>query len=123
KHTGLFLEEWAAHGAGLNASYAILYSQFLVIAVDEAMVRASGCSIDKQVHFIQNLEKELLVSFMDRTKVAFFKGETSKASSEIITTSLHEIKKQVAEGEIHSRTLTFNNLVQTKGELDNGWIV
>lgn len=121
-HTDSFLQDWAAHGAGLNASYTILYDQFLVIAVDEAMVKASGCSIDKQVRFIQELEKELLVSFMDRTKVAFLPNDEAPAGS-VVTTTLNDIKNKVAEGKIHAKTLTFNNLVQTKGELEEGWIV
>ena len=122
EQTDLFLQDWAAHGAGLNASFTVLYNQFLIIAVDEAMVKASGCSIDKQVRFIQELEKELLISFMDRTRVAFLQADVP-ADSAIVTTTLSEIKAKVAEGQIHSRTLTFNNLVQTKGQLEEGWII
>lgn len=122
-NTDLFLEEWAAHGAGLNASSVILYNQFLVIAVDEAMVRASGCSIDKQVQFVQELGKELLINFMDRTKIAFLEKESPAGEKEIFTTSLTDIKRKIEEGIIHSDTLTFNNLVQTKAQLQGAWIV
>ena len=121
EQTDLFLQDWAAHGAGLHASFTILYSQFLIIAVDEAMVRASGCSIDKQVRFIQELEKELLLNFMDRTKVAFLQADP--ADNAVVTTTLTEIKNKVADGQIHPKTLTFNNLVQTKGQLEEGWII
>lgn len=123
KSTDTFLKEWAAHGAGLNASFSILYGQFLVIAVDEAIVKASGCSIDKQVRFIQYLETELLLNFMDRNKVAFLQEDNSSDKVTVITASMNELKLKVAEGKIHPKSLTFNNLVQTKGQLEDGWIV
>lgn len=119
----LFLEEWAAHGAGLNASSVILYNQFLIIAVDEAMVKASGCSIDKQVQFVQALGNELFINFMDRTKVAFLESKNTPGEKEIFMTSLSDVKKRITEGIINSNTLTFNNLVQTKAQLQDTWIV
>lgn len=124
KHnTDAFLNEWAAHGAGLNASSTILYNQFLVIAVDEAVVKASGCSIDKQFHFVQALGKELLINFMDRSIIAFLDQKELSAEGEIFTANMSDIKKHVAEGVINTDTLTFNNLIETKAQLKNRWIV
>ena len=121
-YTASFLEEWAAHGAGLNSSYQILYKQFLIIAVDEAVVSASGCSIDKQVQFIQAIGDKFSLNFLDRTKVAFLK-QNDHSEPQIILSSLQEVKGKVAAGEINRETPTFNNLINAKAELDNNWIV
>src|SRR5699024_5816445 len=120
KETASFLEEWAAHGAGLNSSYKIFYDQFLVIAVDEAMVKASGCSIDKQVQFVQALGKSLLINFMDRSKIAFL-VDHDPTQKKVLLTSLNEIKHNVVEGNIQTDTLTFNNLIDTKAQLKENW--
>lgn len=118
-----FLNEWAAHGSGLNASSTILYNQFLVIAVDEAVVKASGCSIDKQLHFVQALGKELQINFMDRSIIAFLDQKQLSTEGEIFTANMSDIKKHVADGVIKTDTLTFNNLIETKAQLTNRWIV
>lgn len=123
ENTDAFLNEWAAHGAGLNASSTILYNQFLVIAVDEDVVKASGCSIDKQMHFVQAVGKELLVNFMDRSIIAFLGQKELTEKGEIFTSTMSDIKKYVADGVINTETLTFNNLIETKAQLKNKWIV
>ena len=56
KKTSVFLEEWAAHGADLQAGFEIKYKRFIVIALDQKINAATGCSIDASVKFIQDLE-------------------------------------------------------------------
>lgn len=120
--TAAFLEAWAAHGADLSSSHTILYDQFLIIAVDQDIVMASGCSIDKQVQFVQALGLKLTINFMDRTKVAFL-SEDNGSLNKIKMASLNELKQKVANGDIKSDTLTFNNLIDTKAQLDAQWII
>ncbi|MFT4833161.1 MAG: hypothetical protein ACI815_002825, partial [Psychroserpens sp.] len=57
--TGLdqFIKEWTAHGSELAAGYEIRYNRFIVIALDQTNITASGCSIDASVRFILDLEK------------------------------------------------------------------
>ena len=54
-----FIESWNAHGASLYAGFEIISSRFVVLAVDEEKALASGCSIDKSVHFFQKIGKIL----------------------------------------------------------------
>src|SRR5438309_11752962 len=61
-----FLEAWTAHDARLKGSFEIRYRRFLILMNDEKAAGVSGCSIDKSVHFIQSLEKELHLSLLDR---------------------------------------------------------
>ena len=54
----LFLDNWSAHGTALEASFVIKYNRFIIIAVNQEVQVATGCSIDASVQFIQNLEQK-----------------------------------------------------------------
>lgn len=62
----LFIDNWTAHGSDLLSSYEIVYKRFIVIALNQNLNKATGCSIDASVHFIQQLEKEYHVDLMDK---------------------------------------------------------
>jgi hypothetical protein len=47
-----FLENWAAHGTSLVSSYQLKYNRFIILAVDQDVQSATGCSIDASVEFI-----------------------------------------------------------------------
>ena len=64
-----FIEGWAAHGNGLFGDATILENYFIVLAVDESKVPASGCSIDTSVHFIRNIGQEFNLDFFNRLNV------------------------------------------------------
>jgi hypothetical protein len=63
------LQNWEAHKVPLIAGVTILENHFIVVALDETKNGASGCSIDTLQNTIQNLEKELSVSLMNRLNV------------------------------------------------------
>ena len=53
-----FVENWAAHGTGLEASFELKYNRFIILAVNQENQIATGCSIDSSVQFIQSLEQK-----------------------------------------------------------------
>ena len=53
----------------LTAGVTIFENYFIVVALDESMNKASGCSIDTLQQTIQELEKELSISLMNRLNV------------------------------------------------------
>lgn len=112
-----FSAEWTAHNQALKASVKVIYAQFIIISVDETQTMASGCSIDKSVHFIQALEKQLNVNLLDKSKVALL------VEDEIVLTPLGNIKKKITEGDIHENSLVFNNLVENINSLNNNWLI
>ena len=112
-----FLESWATHGKPLKASFQLFHAQFLVIGVDENQQAASGCSIDSSVSFIKALEKELEVSFMDRGKVAFV------LDGQVYLEALPQLKSSIASGRITADTRTFNNMISSKQELEEKWLM
>ncbi len=117
KNTGRFLEAWTAHGNDLQAGVQILYNQFIIIGVNEAVNEASGCSIDKSVAFIRELDSILKANLLERSKVAL-KNET-----EISLIDFSEIKDMVSRGRITPESSVFNNAIVTKKELDNSWLM
>jgi hypothetical protein len=112
-----FVENWTAHNNALSASIDLKYNQFIVLAVDETKAQATGCSIDKSVHFMKALEKELKLNLLDKSKVAFLRDD------EISLENLTGIKSKVKSREISPELLTFNNMVSTKAEFDSNWLI
>ncbi len=118
----LFSTRWAAHGKPLRSSVQIIYQRFVVIAVDEQYNQASGCSIDSSVALIKELEEKFGTSnnpltFFNRTLIAFLNN------NEVYTVPMNAVKKQIESSQLSSETLTFNNLVSTKDQLDSQWII
>ena len=112
-----FLANWTAHDQALLASYEIRYNRFIVLMIDEKQAAASGCSIDKSVHFIQNLEKELNLSLMNRMLFAY------KTADNVSVVNRAIFEEKMEKGEITADTIVFNNLVQSKIDLDTKWEV
>jgi hypothetical protein len=112
-----FTQQWAAHGSPLKTSFKIFYDQFIVLVADESFNEASGCSIDSSVHVMRAIDEQFDLDLFDRTKVAFLENQ------EVWVMNLNELSKGLIEGTWKQDTLTFNNLVSTKGELQAQWIV
>jgi hypothetical protein len=107
-----FVNNWAAHGAALDACVDVLYDRFLVVAVDEEQAMASGCSIDKSVRFVQDLERSLGIPLTDRM-VVWYEGEQGPASARV-----PDLPRLVAGGTLAGDTIVYDDLVTTKGDLD-----
>jgi hypothetical protein len=116
-HLEAFTRGWAAHGQGLKTSFDIPYDQFIILAADEAHHGASGCSIDSSVKAIKEIEQQLGLDLFDRGQVAFRIGDT------ITLIRLQDLKEKYNDGIWNEGTLTFNNLVSEKGQLETSWTV
>lgn len=112
-----FLNNWSAHGSALEASYQIKYNRFIIIAINQEVHPATGCSIDSSVSFIQNLEKKYEVDLLDKMNVAFKQGEF------ITYKTLLDFKKLAKEKAVSENTIVFNNLVNTIQEWNESWEV
>jgi len=112
-----FLNNWESHQIPLKCYGDIWYDVFIVIMIDETLNNAGGCSIDKSVHFIKDIEKEMGLSLMDRMIFAY------KEKEDIKLVSRSEFQNSINKGEINEDTRVFNNLVITKGEFELMWEV
>jgi len=68
------MNAWSAHGAPLNASFEIRFNQVVIVAVNEDVNEASGCSIDASTRWFKLLGDLLHVDFFDR-QIAKIQGE------------------------------------------------
>lgn len=112
-----FTEQWTAHGRQLAAQALLRYNQFLIIRVNEALVRATGCSIDKSTEALKRIQEELGIDFFDRMSIAYREGE------EIKTVSRNEFEKLIQNGAINRETIVFNNMVENGKDLELSWEV
>ena len=117
KKTSVLLEEWAAHGADLQAGFEIKYKRFIVIALDQKINAATGCSIDASVKFIQDLETTYKVDLMDKMNVSYKQGDY------VAYKTLTDFKKMAKDKAVSKNTIVFNNLVNSKAEYLEFWEV
>src|SRR6185295_14012622 len=82
-----FCIQWTAHGSNLKAGGEVLHHRFIILMVDETAAGASGCSIDKSIHFIQQIEKQFSVNLFNRMLFAW------KAGEEVHVSNLSDLQK------------------------------
>ena len=101
-----FLNTWTAHNVDLLAASVILHDLLLVVAVEEAVAGASGCSIDKLFRFVKQLEGKYGIQFFDRMRVAY------KLNENIAESSVSDFEKLIEENLVSESTLVLNTLLQ-----------
>jgi len=112
-----FTTGWTAHNNQLKAKGEVRYNRFLILIVDESQAGASGCSIDKSVHFMQNIGQHFNINLFDRFNLAYRDGE------EILSLPRHAFEDMLKQGKINTETIVYNNMVQNLTELETKWEV
>lgn len=110
-----FTENWESHGNPLKGSFKLYYDHFIIIGADESYNTASGCSIDKSVEVIREVEKDLNLKLLERGLVAYKNNEA------IDIASFTHIKQLVESGKITTETKVFNNSIGRIKELKQNW--
>ena len=93
----------------------IKYNLFIIIALDQSCSTASGCSIDKLVSFIKNIENDYEISLLDRLDISF------RDKNKISVLRLDDFKRKILEKKINNDTIVFNNLINLKSDLTDNW--
>ena len=112
-----FTESWLSHGSPIKGAANLFFGQFIILMADESATGVSGCSTDTSVRLIKEMEQRFGVSLFDRLSLAF----VIKDKVELLP--LSQLPYAVKNGFINGDTLYFNNLVQTKEELEKNWII
>jgi len=112
-----FTTQWKSHGTPVKGEAHLFFGQFIVLLADETATGVSGCSTDSSVRLIKDIEQRFAVNMFDRTTIAFV------IKDKVQLLPLSQLQYAVENGFINGDTLYFNNLVQTKLELENNWIV
>jgi hypothetical protein len=112
-----FTASWVSHNRQLLSTGALLYNRFVVLMVDESRADASGCSIDKSVHFLKQLEEQFGISLFERMTFAWL----DQAGS-IWTADRDEFARMYMDGRITAETLVFDHLVSTRQQFEEEWV-
>jgi hypothetical protein len=112
-----FTTHWQSHGAPVKGFATVLFNQFVLIMADETDTGVSGCSTDSSVRVVRSLEQDFSTTLFDRQLLAFLINDT------ITLVPLARLSSTIQEGSLQPGTLYFNNLVATKAELLNQWII
>jgi len=110
-----FTAEWLAHGHALAAKGEVLHHQFILLSVDEEVAGATGCSIDKSVNLMKEIEQKFNLNLFDRFRIAYRHNE------EVINCSREEFEALIKNGSVNENTLVFNNLINSRNELQSAW--
>lgn len=108
-------QAWEAHGAPLQASFEIKYSQVIIVAVNEAMNAASGCSIDASTRWFKDLGENLQVDFFSRD-VAVVRNE------QVELLPLGQLKVAVEAGHLTHEDQIITPLLQTAKQYRDSWL-
>jgi len=111
-----FCGSWTAHNNQLKAAFEIVKNRFIVLAVDESMNTASGCSIDKSVAFLKSISEQLGVNLFERMQMAYLSNESLK------TVHYNDLKIAFVSKVINEDTFFYNNNVQSLGEYRNSFL-
>lgn len=108
-----FVTSWTAHEAKLNADFKIFKNRIIVVAVNEDIANASGCSIDKLTRFIKESETKFGIELLNRFLIAYKQGE----QIEIVHSS--KVKDLLAQNILSENTIVYNTSVANEVELKN----
>ena len=97
-----FILEWNAHGTKLDSGFKILHEHFLIFEVNDENHHASGCSIDKQVQFIKQLEQKFSINLLNRLLVAY------RLNNDVVVKTANEVKQAVKNNLLSPDTITFD---------------
>lgn len=112
-----FTSSWQSHGTPVKGAGYLFFGQFIILMADETAAGVSGCSTDSSVRVIKDIEQRFGVNMFDRTTLAFV------IKDKVQMLPLSQLNYAVENGFVNADTLFFNNMVLTKQELENNWIV
>ena len=112
-----FVAQWNSHGNAVKGFASLLFAQFIIIMADETAMGVSGCSTDSSVRLMKEIEQLFNVNLFDRQMLAFV------IKDKVQLLPMGQLKYAADNHFIDASTIYFNNLVQTKQELENDWMV
>src|SRR5687767_2167953 len=112
-----FVDNWQSHGAPVKGYGNLFFGQFIVLMADERATGVSGCSTDSSVRLIKQIEQLYQVNMFDRQSLAFVIKE------KVQLLPLSQLAYALEHTFLNGDTLYFNNLVQTKEELETKWMI
>jgi hypothetical protein len=110
-----FIERWTAHSDELTAGFRLFEDRFVLVAVDESRVAASGCSIDTLIHQLTELERALGVELLNGRLVWY-----RDASGDIVSCDREEFRQLGEEGQVDGEIGVFDLTLSRLGDWRSG---
>jgi hypothetical protein len=112
-----FVSHWKETDANFKASYRFLHNRFVIIAAEDSEIQLTNQDLDQVVGFVLQLQSEYELELLDRMNVCFKQGEFVQYKE------IKEFKKLLKNKSVSNKTIVFDNLIQTKEELEHFWEV
>lgn len=110
-----FVDGWTAHDEELRAAVDLRAGRFLLIALDESRVSASGCSIDALNRKIRQLQRSHSLEILDGSRIWF-----ASPDGEIRCVGRGEFRRLAAEGTVDPATPVFDLTADRLQEVRSG---
>lgn len=119
-----FLNSWTAHGAELESEIKIVDHKFLIIEVNEAQTKATGCSIDSLNQCIREIDAEYNLGLLNRLWISY-----KERNKDIETIPLKDFKEKVKAKQLPLDAWVYDLSVSSSDEfnekfklpLSNSW--
>ncbi|NIJ44418.1 hypothetical protein FHR24_000857 [Wenyingzhuangia heitensis] len=108
-----FVNQWVSKHE-IDAGYQIKYQRFIIIAINQNKP-ITTLIIDELVTFIFKLQLEHEIELLDKLNVCFKQGEYVQYKD------VKEFKKLIKNKSVNTNTIVFDNLINTKKELESDW--
>ena len=108
---------WKSHGTPVKGYANLFFGQFIILMADEAATGVSGCSIDSSGRMIQRTEQQFKVEMFNWQNLAFI------VKDKIQVIPRQQFNYAFENNLLTPQTLFFNNVVATKQQLENNWII
>ena len=112
-----FYAQWLSHGEPVKGWAKLLFKQFIVVIADETDTHVGGCSTDSSVRVIKSIERQYEVNMFDRLMLTFLVNGKAQMLP------MNQVQYALDKGYIKNDTPLFNNVVLTKKDLMNSWLV
>ena len=110
------LTEWKAHGEPLTVGSQLRDNRFLVIAVDQSVAGATGCSIDGLFRVLQGLEAKIGANLVGGGRV-FYRDSHAAVQG----TTREQIPALVTSQSITKDTVVFDTSLTDLGAFRSGF--
>ena len=110
-----FCASWDAHGNSLRAGFEIHYNQVLVLAVDEEVEAASGCSIDKATALFREIDQNLELDLFNRMNLAF------EQEGNLLIIPLASLNEAYQKGQVSDSSMFVDHTVSSLSSLRDKW--
>lgn len=112
-----FIDSWQSHGDPVKGQGLFIFGYFVVLIADDTHTHVGGCSTDSSQRFFKAMGERFGIDFFDRQQLAFVVNDS------IQILPYKQVQYALEHNFLFADSLYFNNLVATKKDLEENWII